>query len=229
MENPDTHLRLGGLLFPDIDQTDFTGPFEVLSRLPDSTFYVIGKNTAPVTDVNGLVLTPQVTMSSAPQLDLLLVPGGEGVNPLMEDAETLAFIRRQAAGAKYVLSVCTGALLCGAAGLLKGRRATTHWASFQLLEHFGAIPVNQRVVADGNLVCCAGVTAGFDGALTIAARLRGEAVAQAIQLQIQYAPEPPFNSGSPETAPPEILERQRAATQEMREMRLAIIKRINDR
>ena len=224
--NPEIHLNLGGILFPRMDQTDFTAPFEVLSRLPNSTFHVIGKTTAPVTDVMGLILTPRIAMADAPQLDVLLVPGGEGVNAVMEDEAVLAFVRKQAVGARVVFSVCTGALVCGAAGLLKGRRATTHWASFHLLEHFGAVPVNERVVTDGNLVTAAGVTAGIDGALTLAARLRGEFVAQKIQLQIQYAPEPPFNSGTPETAPTEVVEAQRAALGELLETRLAIIKRV---
>jgi cyclohexyl-isocyanide hydratase len=220
------HLKLGGILFPRMDQTDFTAPFEVLSRLPNSTFHVIGKTTQPVTDIKGLVLVPQMAMADAPQLDLLLVPGGEGVNEVMEDAETLAFIREQAAGARMVFSVCTGALACGAAGLLKGRRATTHWASFHLLEMFGAIPVNERVVTDGNLICAAGVTAGIDGALRIAAMLRGDFAAQRIQLQIQYAPEPPFQSGTPETAPAEVVQAQRAALAGTLEARKKIIERI---
>jgi cyclohexyl-isocyanide hydratase len=224
--NPEVHLNLGAILFPRMDQTDFTAPFEVLSRLPNSTFHVIGKTTAPVADVMGLILTPRIALADAPQLDVLLVPGGEGVNELMEDEAVLAFIRKQAAGAKLVFSVCTGALVCGAAGLLKGRRATTHWASFHLLEHFGAVPVNERVVTDGKLVSAAGVTAGMDGALMVAARLRGDFAAQRIQLQIQYAPEPPFNSGTPETAPAEVLQAQRAALGELLESRLEIIKRV---
>jgi cyclohexyl-isocyanide hydratase len=222
----EVHLNLGGLLFPRMDQTDFTGPFEVLSRLPNSTFHVIGKTTKPVADIKGLVLVPQVAMADAPQLDLLVVPGGEGVNEVMEDEETLAFIRKQASRARVIFSVCTGALTCGAAGLLKGRRATTHWASFHLLEFFGAIPVNERVVTDGNLVCAAGVTAGIDGALTIAAMLRGDFAAQRIQLQMQYAPEPPFRSGTPETAPAEAVQAQRAALAGTLEARMKIIQRV---
>ena len=127
----------------------------------------------------------------------------------MDDEEVLAWIRQQAAGACSIFSVCTGALICGAAGLLKGRRATTHWASFHLLPYFGAIPVNERVVVDGAWVFAAGVTAGIDGALRLAAELRGDEAAQAIQLHMVYAPEPPFNSGTPETAPAAILEQAR--------------------
>src|SRR6185437_6910349 len=135
--------------------------------------------------------------------------GGFGQEALMEDAEVLGWIRRQASGARSIFSVCTGALLCGAAGLLRGRRATTHWASFHLLPFFGAIPVNQRVVVDGSWVFAAGVTAGIDGALRLAAELRGDEAAQAIQLYMAYAPEPPFNSGTPETAPAAILDHAR--------------------
>jgi cyclohexyl-isocyanide hydratase len=224
-----TALQIGAILFPKIDQTDFTGPFEVLSRIPDSTFHVIGKDRTPVRDAKGLILTPEESFDEAPQLDLLVVPGGFGVNALMEDKAVLSFIRRQAAGAKMVLSVCTGALVCGAAGLLKGRRATTHWASHHLLEYFGAIPVRQRMVIDGNFVSAAGVTAGFDGALTVASILRGEQTAEEIQLALEYAPEPPFDSGSPETAPPEVLAAAREALRPVIEARLEIATRVAER
>jgi cyclohexyl-isocyanide hydratase len=133
----------------------------------------------------------------------------------MEDEAVLGWVRHQAAGAKIVFSVCTGALICGAAGLLQGRRATTYWAALHLLPYFGATPGQERVVVDGNLVCAAGVTAGIDGALLVASMLRGEEAAKAIQLYMQYAPEPPFNAGSPETASPEIVESVRAAAQDL--------------
>ena len=147
----------------------------------------------------------------------------------MEDEAVLGWIRQQAAGARCVFSVCTGALLCGAAGLLKGRRATTHWASFHLLPFFGAIPVNQRVVVDGNMVFAAGVTSGIDGALRVAAELRGDEVAQTIQLYIQYAPEPPFDSGTPETAPPAVLENARRAVQAITAQREKTARRVAQR
>ena len=218
-------LSIGGLVFEEMDQADFTGPFEVLSRVPDSSFQVIGKTKEPVHDVKGLILTPTLALSEAPQLDVLLVPGGNGVNALMEDDEVLCFLRNQAAGSKIVLSVCTGALLCGAAGLLKGRRATTHWASHGLLSLFGALPVDARVVEDGSLVTAAGVTSGIDAALRVAAMLRGDAVAQRIQLYMQYAPEPPFDSGSPESAPAAIVEASRASMSELLKARAEIVKR----
>ena len=147
----------------------------------------------------------------------------------MEDEEVLDWLRRQAAGARCVFSVCTGALICGAAGLLKGRRATTHWAAFHLLPFFGAIPVNQRVVVDGNMVCAAGVTSGIDGALRVSAELRGRAAAEAIQLYMQYAPEPPFNSGTPETAPPEILAGARRAVEAITAQREQTARRVAGR
>ena len=209
MISHDTHLHIGSLLFEGVDQIDLTGPFEVLSRIPNSTYRLYGKTAEPVRDLKGLRLTPDAALADALPLDVLHVPGGFGQEALMEDTEVLAWIRRQAAGAHSVFSVCTGALLCGAAGLLKGRRATTHWASFHLLPFFGAIPINERVVVDGNWVFAAGVTAGIDGALRLAAELRGDEAAQAIQLHMVYAPEPPFDSGTPETAPAAILNQAR--------------------
>ena len=202
----DTHLQIGSLLFEGIDQIDLTGPFEVLSRIPNATYRIYGRTTAPVRDLKGLWLTPDAALADAPPLDVLHVPGGTGQEALMEDAEVLDWMRHQASGACSIFSVCTGALICGAAGLLKGRRATTHWSAFHLLPFFGAIPVNERVVIDGAWVFAAGVTAGIDGALRLAAELRGDATAQAIQLHMVYAPEPPFDSGTPETAPAAILD-----------------------
>jgi cyclohexyl-isocyanide hydratase len=156
MISHDTHLQIGSLLFEGIDQIDLTGPFEVLSRIPNATYRTYGKTAQPVRDGKGLLLTPDAILAEAPQLDVLHVPGGPGQEALMEDEEVLDWLRRQAAGAHSVFSVCTGALLCGAAGLLKGRRATMHWASFHLLPFFGAIPVDERVVVDGNFVFAAG-------------------------------------------------------------------------
>ena len=214
-----THLQIGSLLFEALDQIDLTGPFEVLSRIPNSTYRIYGKTIAPVRDLRGLRLMADALLTEAPPLDLLHVPGGFGQEALMDDEDVLAWIRGQAARARCVFSVCTGALICGAAGLLKGRRATTHWASMDLLPLFGATPVNERVVADGNMVFAAGVTAGLDGALRVAADLRGDEVAQAIQLGIAYAPEPPFNSGTPETAPPAVLESTRLSYRKISEQR----------
>ena len=224
--NDSDRLQIGALLFPRMDQADFTGPFEVFSQLPNSQLHILAKEKSPIRDARNLILTPQEMLQEAPQLDVLLIPGGAGVNALMEDDEVLNFVRRQAAGTKIVMSVCTGALVLGAAGLLKGRRATTHWASHHLLQLFGATPEDARVVVDGNLVTTAGVTAGFDGALRVVAILRGDAAAQQIQLYLQYAPEPPFNCGDPKSAPHEVLRAAQQSIQELIRQRSEIVMRV---
>jgi len=226
MIRDNTPLLIGALMYEGMDQIDLTGPFEALSRVPDSTYQIYAKTAAPVRDLNGLRLIPDAVLTAAPQLDVLHVPGGLGQETLMEDQELLAWIQKQAAGSRYILSVCTGALLCGAAGLLKGRRATTHWSALHLLPFFGAIPVNERVVVDTNYVFAAGVTAGIDGALCLAAELRGDEVAQAIQLDLVYAPEPPFNSGTPERAPPAVLARARQSYREITAQREETARRV---
>ncbi|QPF85826.1 DJ-1/PfpI family protein [Bradyrhizobium genosp. L] len=225
----DVHLQIGSLLFEAVDQIDLTGPFEVLSRIPNATYRIYGKTAGAVRDVKGLRLTPDGTLAEAPPLDVLHVPGGFGQEALMDDEEVLGWIRQQAAGACSIFSVCTGALLCGAAGLLKGRRATTHWASFHLLPLFGAIPVNERVVVDGSYIFAAGVTAGIDGALRLAAELRGDDAARAIQLYMAYAPEPPFDSGTPETAPPAILAQSRESVRAITAQREGTARRVGAR
>lgn len=222
----DTHLSIGIIIFPRMDQIDFTGPFEVLSRVPDATLHVLWKETSPIRDIKGLILTPETTLAEAPALDVLVVPGGPGQQALMEDEAILSFIRDRAARARYVFSVCTGALICGAAGLLKGVRSTTHWGSFDLLKYFGAIPVDSRVVLDGKHLSAAGVTAGIDGALRLASLLRGDRAAQQIQLAIEYAPEPPFHSGTPSTAPPEVLDAVRAETRSLTRSRVETARRV---
>jgi cyclohexyl-isocyanide hydratase len=226
MFSRDIHLEIGSLLFEGVDQIDLTGPFEVLSRIPNSTYRIYGKTAASVRDVRGLRLTPDAALAEAPPLDVLHVPGGYGQEALMDDAEVLAWIRQQAAGACRIFSVCTGALLCGAAGLLRGRRATTHWSALHLLPFFGAIAVNERVVVDGSCVFAAGVTAGIDGALRLAAELRGDDAARTIQLYMAYAPEPPFNSGTPDTAPAEILQQARQSAQDITAKRAATARRV---
>lgn len=201
----DTHLTIGGLVYPNMDQCDFTGPFEALARIPNSHFMTIWKDKNPVRDLAGMLLMADTTIAEAPQLDVLLVPGGYGQEALMHDEAVLSFIRKQAAGARFVFSVCTGALLCGATGLLQGKRATTHWTAMEVLPYFGAIPSDERVVVDGKLVSAGGVTSGIDGSLIIVSLLRGESVAQELQLYMAYDPHPPFQAGSPASAPASIL------------------------
>jgi cyclohexyl-isocyanide hydratase len=225
----DTHLLIGSLMFDGMDQIDLTGPFEVLSRIPNSTYQIYAKTGSPVRDLNGLRLLPDATLAEAPPLDVLHVPGGSGQEALMEDQEAIAWIQKQAAGARAIFSVCTGALLCGAAGLLKGRRATTHWSSLHLLQFFGTIPVNERIVMDANYVFAAGVTAGIDGALRLAAELRGDEAAQAMQLDMVYAPEPPFNSGTPESAPSSIVEQARKSYRKITAQREETAQRVATR
>jgi cyclohexyl-isocyanide hydratase len=202
-----TRLRSGLLVFPNLTQLDLTGPYEVLARLPGAETLLLWKNLDPVRSEHGLTILPMATLESSGPLDLILVPGGAaGVNALLEDSEVLAFLRRAAAEARYVVGVCTGSLVLGAAGLLRGRRATTHWMSRDLLRSFGAEPVAQRVVVDGKFFTGGGVTAGIDVALTVAAEIAGRAAAEAIQLGIEYDPQPPFASGSPERADPAVVE-----------------------
>jgi cyclohexyl-isocyanide hydratase len=222
---PDQHLQIGSLLFEGLDQIDLTGPFEVLSRIPNSTYRIYGKTTDPVRDYRGLRITPDAAIGDAPQLDVLHVPGGFGQEALMDDTAVLDWLRQQAGHAR-IFSVCTGALICGAAGLLMGRRATTHWASFHLLRYFGATPVNERVVIDGDWIFAAGVTSGIDGALRLAAELRGDEVAQVIQLFMEYAPQPPFNSGTPETAPATVLAQTRQSVAKITAQREVTAQRI---
>jgi cyclohexyl-isocyanide hydratase len=201
-----TPLQFGLLVFPKVQQLDLTGPYEVFTTWPGGRVRLVAKTLDPVTSATGLVLKPDTSFDDCPRLDVVCIPGGPGVNALMADEATLAFIRRQAEGARFVTSVCTGALVLGAAGLLKGKRATTHWASHHLLASLGAIPIHARVVRDGNLMTGGGVTAGIDFALTLIAELAGREIAEAIALNLEYAPAPPFDAGSPETAPAAVVE-----------------------
>ncbi|MDB4909522.1 MAG: domain, InhA-type [Gemmatimonadetes bacterium] len=202
----DSPLSVGMLLFEGATQLDLTGPYEVLSRMPNTRVSLLASTMKPVRSEWGLTITPDVALSEAPQLDVLCVPGGWGVNALLTDERLLDFLRAQGEGARYVTSVCSGALVLGAAGLLRGYRATTHWMSLDLLTLFGATPVAERVVRDRNRITGAGVTAGIDFSLVLAAELFGVPVAQAIQLAIEYEPSPPFDSGSPRTAPENVRE-----------------------
>src|SRR5437868_6105508 len=216
-------FHIGLLLFPDITQLDLTGPYEVFIKFPAAKVHLIWKTRAPVTAGGGMRIVPDMTFAECPQLDLICVPGGAGMNALLNDAETLDFIHAQASGARYVTSVCTGALVLGAAGLLKGKRAATHWMSREMLSAFGATPVNERVAIDGMVITGGGVTAGIDFALTVAAQAFGPELAQAIQLSIEYDPHPPFDAGTPERAEPALVEKVRAAAAKRQAERQAAV------
>ena len=217
---------IGMLIFPRLTQLDMTGPYEVLARLPDTKVHLVAHTMAPVKTDRGMEIVPTMTFAECPQLDIVMVPGGPGQQDLMEDATVLEFLKRQAAGAKYVTSVCTGSLVLGAAGLLKGRRATCHWAAIEHLKALGAVPVNQRVVMDGNIITGAGVASGIDFALAVAAVLDGEEVAKQIQLQIEYDPSPPFDSGSTETASAETVALLRNRGAALNEQRREVAQRV---
>jgi len=217
---------IGMLIFPRLTQLDMTGPYEVLARLPNTKVHLVAHTLDPVKTDRGMMIVPTVTIADCPQLDLVMVPGGPGQQDLMEDPVVLEFLQRQARGVKYITSVCTGSLVLGAAGLLKGKRATSHWAAIDHLTALGAIPVNDRVVVDGNIITGAGVASGIDFALAVAAILEGEEVARQIQLQIEYDPAPPFNSGSPKTAAPELLATLRARGAALNEQRREVAQRV---
>ena len=216
-------LRFGLLAFPAVQQLDLSGPFELFASVPDSEVHLLWKDTAPIRSATGLILTPTTRFSDCPPLDVLCVPGGAGVNALLTDAETLAFVRDQAANARFVTSVCTGALVLGAAGLLAGKRATTHWNAIDFLPRFGAIPTPGRVVQDGTLITAGGVTAGIDFGLTVVAALLGREEAEAIQLMLEYAPAPPFEVGTPDQAPGPVLATARERLAGSRKAREAIL------
>jgi cyclohexyl-isocyanide hydratase len=199
-------LNIVMLLYPRLTQLDLTGPFEVFARLPDVKIILAARDLSPVTDSGGLRLLPTHSLTDAPPADILFVPGGPGQLALMEDAETLDFLRSQAAGARYVTSVCTGSLVLAAAGLLTGYRATCHWMSLDQLSLFGCTPVAERVVVDGSRVTGGGVTSGIDFALHLAGLLFGRERAERTQLSMEYDPAPPFTAGHPRSAAPPLVD-----------------------
>src|SRR6516225_10000784 len=213
-----TPLQIGLLVFPKVTQLDLTGPVQVFSSVPGANLHLIWKRIEPVQSDSVLVLTPTTTFAECPQLDVICVPGGVGSDDLLNDEEVLAFLRKQAEGAKFVTSVCTGSLVLGAAGLLRGYRAATHWTAMDNLAAFGAIPTQTRVCIDRNRITGGGVTAGIDFALTVVSMLLDQTTAQMIQLRLEYNPAPPFNAGSPDSAPPDVLAmvNERAASYQAR-------------
>ena len=198
-------LQIGLVLFPKVTQLDLTGPLQVFSSVPGAQVHLIWKRIEPVPTDSVLVLTPTISFADCPQLDVICVPGGAGSDDMVNDEEMLAFLRRQASNAKYVTSVCTGSLVLGAAGLLQGYKAATHWTAMDCLVPFGATPTKTRVCVDRNRVTGGGVTAGIDFALTLVSILVDRQTAEAIQLRLEYNPAPPFDAGSPDTASPEVL------------------------
>ena len=192
------------MLFPNLTQLDFTGPLQVLGRLPGAKVYLAASSMDLVTTDGALTIPPNCTFKDCPPIDILCIPGGFGIDDAMNDPELMSFVRREGVRAKYVTSVCTGAFILGAAGLLEGKRATTHWAYHDELAQVGAIPERARVVRDGNVFTGGGVTAGIDFAMTLASEIAGEDFAKSIQLGLEYDPAPPFRAGSPEIAPPNI-------------------------
>ena len=218
-------LSVGFVLFDGLTQLDLTGPYEVLARMPDTRVHLVAVSLAPVRSEWGMAILPDVTFDDAPPIDVLCVPGGWGVNARLADDTLLSFLRARGERARYVTSVCSGALLLGAAGLLRGYRATTHWLSLDLLPLFGAEAVPSRVVHDRDRITSAGVTAGIELGLTLAAALFGVPVAQRIQLAIEYDPLPPFDSGSPRTAPADIRASVTQASQRVVTERRALVER----
>ncbi|MFD1626678.1 DJ-1/PfpI family protein [Azospirillum griseum] len=218
-------LGFGLLAFPTVQQLDLSGPYEVFASVPGGEVHLLWKDTAPLRSATGLILTPTTRLEDCPPLDVLCVPGGTGINALLEDAETLAFVRAQADRARFVTSVCTGALVLGAAGLLAGKRATTHWNAMDFLPRFGAIPTPGRVVEDGRIITAGGVTAGIDFGLTVVAALLGRTEAETIQLALEYAPAPPFAAGTPDQAPAPVLAAARDRLAASRAARVAILER----
>jgi len=214
-------LQIGILIFPNVTQLDFTGPLQVFSSLPNTTVHLIWKRIEPVTSDTVLTITPTVSFADCPQLDVICVPGGAGTDDMVNDEEMHDFLRAQAVAAKYITSVCTGSLVLGAAGLLSGYKATTHWTAMEYLGAYGALPTKTRVCVDRNRVTGGGVTAGIDFALTLVSVMVDRQTAEAIQLRLEYNPAPPFTSGSPDTAPPEILARMNQRIAAGRERRSA--------
>lgn len=197
-------------LYPGLTQLDFTGPHTIFSRIPGVRTIVASEPGGGIESDGGLVFAGTARLADIERCDLLFAPGGLAATDVINDLAFMAQFRRLAAGARYLTSVCTGSLVLGAAGLLKGKRAACHWAWREMLPLFGAIPDNGRVVRDGDIITGGGVTAGIDFALVVAAELAGETIAQSLQLGIEYAPAPPFDAGRPETAPPEVLALVRA-------------------
>jgi len=217
---------IGFILFPRLTQLDLTGPYEVFARLPDTQVLLLAKTLDPVVTEKGLTILPDGTFDQAPALDVICVPGGPGINDCLRDEVLLQFLRQQGEQARYITSVCTGALILAAAGLLEGYQATTHWLSVDLLSQFGVEARNERVVVDRNRITGAGVSAGIDFALSLAEVLSDQTTAEAIQLMMEYQPQPPFESGHPSSASAEVVRQVETTAAPYQEERRRIVEEI---
>jgi cyclohexyl-isocyanide hydratase len=219
-------LKIGLLVFPRMTQLDMTGPLQVFSSLPGAEVHLVWKDLEPVSSDTVMTIAPTTTFADCPQLDVICVPGGYGTDDLMGDDEVLDFVRSQAEGARFVTSVCTGSLVLAAAGLLKGYRAATHWSAVDVLPILGATISRERVCMDRNRITGGGVTAGIDLGLTVVSRLVDRQAAETIQLRLEYNPAPPFDAGSPDTAPPAVLAIMQDRTKAARERRLELARQV---
>src|SRR6266542_1162573 len=219
-------MIIGMVIFPNLTQLDLTGPYEVFGRLPGTKVLLIAENLKPVKSDNGLMLTPDTTFGTSPQVDVLFVSGGRGIFDAMQNKNLLNFLKRQAEHAQYITSVCTGSLVLAAAGLLNGYKATTHWLSLNLLKLFNVDVVKERVVIDRNRITGGGVTAGIDFGLFVVSKLFGEEAAKETQLMIEYNHDPPFNAGSQKTAEKEIVDKVVAARKDIQKEREELIKKL---
>ncbi|HXL55901.1 MAG TPA: DJ-1/PfpI family protein [Chitinophagaceae bacterium] len=219
-------MIIGMIIFPNLTQLDLTGPYEVFGRLPDTKVLLIAENLQPVKSDNGLLLTPDATFETSPQVDVLFAPGGRGIFDAMQNKKLISFLQQQSVNAEYITSVCTGSLILAAAGLLNGYKATTHWLSLDLLKLFNVEVVEERVVIDRNRITGSGVTAGIDFGLYVVAKLFNEDVAKEVQLMLEYNPAPPFNAGSPKTADKEIVDRVVGARKDIQKQRAELIKKL---
>jgi cyclohexyl-isocyanide hydratase len=218
--------KVGMLVFPDMTQLDLTGPFEVFSRLPELEVNIVAETSFPVRSDHGFLFTPDCSFEASPQFDILFVPGGQGVFEAMQNKKLLRFLQNQAEGAQYITSVCTGSLVLAASGILDGYQATTHWLSLPLLRLFDVDVVQERVVVDRNRITGAGVTAGIDFGLYVAAKLFGEDLAKEIQLMMEYDPSPAFTSGSPRTADKDTINRVIENRKEIQQQREDLIRKM---
>ncbi|TGK34659.1 DJ-1/PfpI family protein [Leptospira gomenensis] len=222
----DSSFSIGIFIFPGVTQLDFTGPFEVFSRIPKAKVFLFAQNTDPIMTESGMKFLPDYDFKRCPKLDILLVPGGSGTTHLMEDQEVLQFLRKKAEDSRYVTSVCTGSLVLAAAGLLDGYKATTHWLSLDVLKLFPVQISGERFVKDRNRITGGGVTAGIDFALFLTAEFFGKEQAEEIQLMIEYNPAPPFTSGHPTTATSQLVEKVKSSRETAQNRRKAAAIRV---